>query len=89
MKNYEKELQIASEEYDEYLRENFVEMLLQGKILDEAPKFVEKPVLRLFSDTVALNKMVNKATAYINRLESLKPRTMRVSTRASTIIEKN
>ena len=83
---YHEDVRLASEEYDQYLKENFVEMLLNGKVLDDSPRKIKKPVLKIFSDHEGLSKVVRKAIVNTNVLEKAQLK-LKNRPRAVTFIE--
>ena len=89
IKDYKKELQLASYEYDEYLKENIIENLLYGKVLDNEPRQVPRPILRLYSDRDSLNETIYLAATHLSKLNSLQGRNRRTSVRTSTVMERN
>ena len=76
---------MASDEYDEYLKENFVDMLLYGKVLEDSPRKVYKPVLKIFSDHEALNQVIRKANMRLNGLTRVQHK-LKNKSRALTFI---
>ena len=82
---YHEDVKMASDEYDEYLKENFVDMLLYGKVLEDSPRKVYKPVLKIFSDHEALNQVIRKANMRLNGLTRVQHK-LKNKSRALTFI---
>ena len=84
IKLYKKEVILAENEYDEYIKENFVEVLYYGAALEQAPRYIKRPTLKLLNDANIV-EMLNLATMHFNNLGKLKTRRGRMPARASTI----
>ena len=73
MKIYKQELTLAETEYDEYLKENFIEVLLYGAVLEPAPRHVHRPALILLTDATLIEYM-NTAIIHFKNLKRLTKR---------------
>ncbi|OMJ67276.1 hypothetical protein SteCoe_35602 [Stentor coeruleus] len=77
LKIYWEELKVAEVEYEEYLKENIIEVILHGKNLDPAPRFVPRPILKIFSDDKAWMEKVRTGMGHVKILTNMRVRNKR------------
>lgn len=77
LKGYWEELKVAEVEYEEYLKENIIEVILHGKNLNPAPRFVSKPILRIFSDNKAWMEKIRSGMGHMKILTNMRVRNKR------------
>jgi hypothetical protein len=77
LKGYWEELKVAEVEYDEYLKENIIEVILHGKNLDPAPRFVPRPILKIFSDHKVWMEKIRSGMGHVKILTNMRVRNKR------------
>lgn len=73
-KKYSQKLIEANKEYEEYLKENILEVILHKKDLDIKPKYIPKPILKLYTDGKALADKFKHSITHMRNLVNLKIR---------------
>ncbi|OMJ72297.1 hypothetical protein SteCoe_29291 [Stentor coeruleus] len=77
LKVYWEEIKVAELEYDEYLKENIIEVILHGKNLEPSPRFIPKPILKIFSDNKTWIEKIRAGMGHVRNLTNMRVRNKR------------